>query len=80
MEGFERYKEIIKRMAAEAMGFDLNHPRLFQGQVNTYGAPLDHLPVDLSSYAPLQNTSGVMYFMAGFSAVGSTHDPIAPLP
>lgn len=70
MRELEIHREVQRREARRAVGYNPLGPRLTVGQVAT--APLDAsilaLPINVDDRNPMQNAAGDFFFMFDFSA------------
>jgi hypothetical protein len=71
--GKEFHRRALAEEVGRRLGVTLSHERIFQSQVlaGPEAAMLASLPVDESDFAPLQDSSGNLYFMPDFDPVDS---------
>jgi hypothetical protein len=71
--GKNAWRDAIAGEAGRRLGLNTLNPRIFQAQVLSAPAEaaLASLPVDASNYAPIQDSSGNLYFMPDMDPVDS---------
>lgn len=74
MDAIQRIRKQIQRTAAKPLGIDASVDRVWGPEVSFMGqeAELLRLPENVLGGAPIQNTSGVDYFMNDFHPVDGT--------